>query len=231
MKKCDAPNIRRMESGSWYWIDKALIRNCAPIVGTVGIAVYNCLASFANAKQTCYPSQGRIAEMLGCSRATVNRTIKKLEASGLVAVERGGRYPQLYHLLPVRCNSGEALLSNMSTWGVTPVHTNNTNRTRYMNNISRADIDIHRDVPRRGGGLQPAIETEPLALEVAEVFNDRKNLRQYMFYCRKYPESLIRRALVEVNETPCSRIKKSRAALFKYLIRVYAEQSNHNSSD
>ena len=44
----------------------------------MGIAVYNVLASMANRNQECFPSQQYIADCLGCSRATINKTLKAL---------------------------------------------------------------------------------------------------------------------------------------------------------
>lgn len=86
----ESPHSRRMVRGNWYWTDKAIIRQYARKVGAVGIAVYDCLASFANIEQTCYPSQQYIGDILGYSRTTVNRAIKTLEHHGLIAIEKRG---------------------------------------------------------------------------------------------------------------------------------------------
>ena len=85
-------------------MEKAIIREYTPKVGVLGIAVYNYLASLADANQSCYPSQRRIGEVLGYSRTTINRTIKKLETHGLIRVEKSGRYTQVYRLLELGAN-------------------------------------------------------------------------------------------------------------------------------
>ncbi|MEN6520074.1 MAG: helix-turn-helix domain-containing protein [Armatimonadota bacterium] len=96
-----------MKKGNWYWIEKAFIREYTPKVGALGVAVYNYLASLVDTNQSCYPSQKHIAEVLGYSRTTINKVIKKLEDNGLVLVERSGRYSHIYRLLAVRCKAEE----------------------------------------------------------------------------------------------------------------------------
>lgn len=227
-----APEPRQMEHGSWFWIDKAIIRDYAPKIGAIGVAVYNCLASFVNTQQTCYPSQDRMAEMLGCSRTTVNRAIGKLETCGLIAVERRGRYPQLYRLLTLRCNPEQVMMPTTCAFDVAPVHTNNNKTTRISNNnTSGAAEDVHSGRPRICEGIEPAVGTEPLAFDIARALNDQNNLRSYMFYARTYPEPLLRQALGEAQKTPDAQIRKSRAALFKHLVRIYAQQSTYNPGD
>jgi biotin operon repressor len=100
-------SIRRIEDGKWYWVEKAVIREYTPKVGLLGIAVYNYLASLANAGQFCYPSQRRIGEVLGYSRTSINRAIKRLENHGLIQIDRTGRYPQTYTLLKISCDPEE----------------------------------------------------------------------------------------------------------------------------
>ena len=106
-------------------MEKAVIRKYAPKVGALGIAVYNYLASLANTDQYCYPSQARIGEVLGYSRTTINRAIKRLEEHGLILVDKSGRYQQVYRLLRVCCRPDAHEVSAESTLGVKQAHTNN----------------------------------------------------------------------------------------------------------
>ena len=230
MKGDDAPKPRRMENGSWYWIDKAVIRDFAPKVGVVGIAVYNYLASLANTNQTCFPSQGRIGDVLGYSRTTVNRVIKTLEQHGLISVDKTGRYQQTYRLLDVRCKTKETEVLNRRNQGVKPAHTNNNKTPRYINNSSATASDIHRQSFQICNSFTPAVGTELLAVDIAKSLNDKQNLQTYITLCREYPESLLRRALDEAKQVPDVKIRKSRVALFKYLVRIYAQQSTDNPS-
>ena len=100
-------NARRMVKGQWYWLDKSIIRYYTPRIGALGIAVYCYMASLADVRQTCYPSQKHIAKVLGYSRTTINRVIKRLEHARLIQVDRSGRYQHIYTLLKVSCDPEE----------------------------------------------------------------------------------------------------------------------------
>jgi len=99
--------IRDLRNGDWYWIHKAVINDYVQKIGATGVIVYSFLASLANDRQSCFPSQKYIADKLGHSRATINRAMKRLEDSGLIRIEKRSRYHCVYHLLKVRCNTGE----------------------------------------------------------------------------------------------------------------------------
>lgn len=69
-----------------------------------------------------------------------------------------------------------------------------------------------------------------LAYMIAESFNDLGQLKLYINYCKKYPLNIIYRAFSEAKNFPEEKIKKSRAAIFFYLIKTYAHRSNQDSS-
>lgn len=71
----------------------------------------------------------------------------------------------------------------------------------------------------------PKTKQEALAYEIAENFGDLKHLSLILFYCKKYPESIIHRAFSETKRTPEHRIKKKKVALFIYLLRKYDQES------
>jgi hypothetical protein len=73
-----------------------------------------------------------------------------------------------------------------------------------------------------------AIKTkrEHLAFMIAEAFNDLGQIKLYITYCKKHPLNIIYRAFSEAKNFPEERIKKSRAAIFFYLIKIYAHQSD-----
>ncbi|WKZ32794.1 MAG: hypothetical protein QY316_12945 [Thermodesulfobacteriota bacterium] len=94
-------------------------------------------------------------------------------------------------------------------------------------NILKSDIDNRNFEPEKG--YKPRTEKELLAMDLAEALNDTKNLPLYLSYCNKYPEQLLRRVLGEVKELPREKIRKSRGALFNYLVQKYAnKQDNQN---
>jgi len=69
-----------------------------------------------------------------------------------------------------------------------------------------------------------------LAMDIATALGDHKNLALYISYSRKYPIWLLRKVLGEVKEIPSERIKKSRGALFNYLVQKYAKEDSQNLS-
>jgi hypothetical protein len=69
-----------------------------------------------------------------------------------------------------------------------------------------------------------------LAYMIAESFNDLGHVNLYITYCKKYPLNLIYRAFSEAKNFPEEKIKKSRAAIFFYLMKTYVHRPNQNSS-
>jgi hypothetical protein len=73
--------------------------------------------------------------------------------------------------------------------------------------------------------FQPTSECEYLAYTIASEFGDVANLQSYLSSCKKYPLHIIHRAYGEAREFPADRIRKSRAALFFYLIKHYSYEN------
>jgi biotin operon repressor len=215
--------IRDLRNGDWYWIHKAVINDYVQKIGATGVIVYSFLASLANNRQSCFPSQKYIADKLGYSRATVNRAMKRLEDNGLTRTEKRSRYHCVYHLLKIRCNTGETQMSHRGNSGVIYFDTNDSKRVRNINNIVTGKNNFMNSKPNEADEFKPKTREELLAHDLASALNDMKSLSIYLFYARRYPESLLRRILGEVKEIPDGDIKKSRAALFSYLIKKYAQ--------
>jgi len=66
-----------------------------------------------------------------------------------------------------------------------------------------------------------------LANEIAETLQDRDALPLYLKYTRKYQESFLRRILLKVMSIEASKIRKTRGALFTYLVSQH-ENGNHS---
>lgn len=62
-----------------------------------------------------------------------------------------------------------------------------------------------------------------LALDICEALDDQDNLPLYLSYVRRYPPRIIQRAFNEARKLPENKIKKTRGALFTYLVKHYAE--------
>jgi len=213
--------IRRMDSGSWYWVSKAVIQKYASKVGFLPIAVYHFLASMTDENQSCYPSQRYIAERLGCSRSSVSRAIKKLKVLKFIALTREVNGNYSYRLLDIENCTDANKMSHGCNQTVAPVDTNNTTLTRNNNNTF---VSVSSKKPLNGRQL--ISREELLASDIAEKLDDRQSIRQYLSYAHKYPESVLREFLSQALQTPSHRIRKSRAALFAYLVKQYDQQTS-----
>jgi hypothetical protein len=103
----------------------------------------------------------------------------------------------------------------------------NDNR-KDINNIDRTDND-NADTRKEDDSVFLTKE-ELLAVDLAEGLDDRANLRFYLSVCRKYPESFLRRIYSEVKEVPLKKIKKSKGALFNYLVQKYDKSGKDNGN-
>lgn len=57
-----------------------------------------------------------------------------------------------------------------------------------------------------------------LANEIADVLHDRESLPLYLSFVRKYKEEHLRRILKRVMSIPDEQIKKTRGALFTFIV-------------
>lgn len=66
-----------------------------------------------------------------------------------------------------------------------------------------------------------------LANEIADTLKDRDSITMHLQYVRKYKEEFLRKVLNKVMALPESKIRKSRAALYTFLIN---QGSSHADS-
>ena len=229
---------RTLQGGRWYWVHKALIRDHAPDIRAIGVAVYSCLASMADRSQECFPSQQYIADALGYSRATVSKTLKILERCGLIEVKKRDRCHCVYRLLAVSCQDNGAKMSIRGNRDVNQADTNKNKITRINNKITRINNNTVGSVNKLGfslskhnEGTAPKTREELLAMDLAGGLHDQHRLYRYLSLAHQYPEHLLRRLLSEVKQVPDIRIKKSRVALFNHLLKKYVQETNHDSGD
>lgn len=208
---------RSLRDGQWYWAPKTVIQEMARETGFLALAVYHFLASMADGRQVCFPSQTYIAERLGCSRSSVTRAIKTLESKGLIRVDREGMDQNSYRLLRVGGGTGAPPMSAGAPFDVNGCDTNDIRLTKGDTN----ERDVSNRKKPSSETFQPASEEELLARDLAVALNEADEISFYLSLVRTYSESFLRETLAKVNETPRHRIKKSRAALFTYLVRRY----------
>ncbi len=75
----------------------------------------------------------------------------------------------------------------------------------------------------------PQNNQELLAHTISETFNDQEHLSLYLNCCKKYPLNILYRAYAEAKAVPPERVRKSRAAIFFYLIKRYSHERKQNT--
>lgn len=92
-----------------------------------------------------------------------------------------------------------------------------TSNRSSKNRLISIDID-KEDRGSNAGKWAPRTREEDLGLELALTLQDREGLPFYISCSTKYPEPLLRKILERVMGVPDTKIKKSRGALFNYLL-------------
>lgn len=71
--------------------------------------------------------------------------------------------------------------------------------------------------------VRPRTRQELLAWDLAVGLEDQRNFSRYLTYADQYPEQVLRQLLAQARAVPPAKIKRSRAALFTYLLKHHAE--------
>lgn len=66
------------------------------------------------------------------------------------------------------------------------------------------------------------------AYELANALNDKESLALYISFTEKYQEDFLRRILFRVMSIPDNKIKRTRGALFTYLVNQYGNNHSRN---
>lgn len=90
----------------YFTVDNVLLDVYGAQLGPYGIAVYCCLARFADADSECWPTYRTISNRTGVSRSQVIRELAKLETLGIISItqrftEKGDRRSHLFTLLDI----------------------------------------------------------------------------------------------------------------------------------
>ncbi len=68
-----------------------------------------------------------------------------------------------------------------------------------------------------------------LANEIAETLKDRDSIALFLTYARKYNEKFLRETLAKVMSIDQAKIRKSRGALFTFLVNQHGAHGNSRS--
>ena len=179
-------------------------------------------------------SLSELGEVSGLSTGTVSKAVGELCRKGHISYEAGDNQHSSSVFEITRPLAG--LRFGMADEGDAPgeiPRTQAENGTCSPKNEQGAPISnrdsLNLDI---GSGRGRAYKTreQALAEEIARTFNDVEGIALYLDYCRRYPETIIRRAYGEVKELPDSAIRRSRGALFNYLVQKYANEHEEQSN-
>lgn len=70
---------------------------------------------------------------------------------------------------------------------------------------------------------------ERFAQMIAQTFNDQEQLSLYLDCCKKYPVAIVYRAFIEAKSVPPEQVRKSRPAIFFYLVKKYINERDKNT--
>lgn len=184
-----------------------------------------------------------ISKDTGINQKTILRWLIVLRKQGYIATKSNGRClqiqikkwkgadmtktrTQMSQISDIRCLKN--VTSKSSSKSQFPVHFGSNNRNSASPNditINKYKLknDIDRGIPHYNRRAPKGSDKKQLlALELADALDDKKSLALYIAYSRRYPEKLLRKALIEAKDMPSTKIKKSRAALFNHLVQKYA---------
>jgi len=217
---------RTMKPGEWYWANKAIVQKYPRKVGFLALAVYHLLASMVDESQTCYPSQKYVADILGCSRRSVARAVKRLLENKLIGIWKIPGKRSGYQLLQVRMDISDTDLRHRRPKDETSGSINNNTEQEENNKTFVRDPKCHNAIKELDLGDEIQSKQELLAHDLSEALDDQSHYALYLSYAKEYPEPFLRRVLAETRMTPDKKIRKSRAALFNYLLYHYAGKRN-----
>lgn len=203
-------------------------------------------------------THGTIAREMGLSLWTVRAWMRRLDRRGYVRLTKTGRASiiEVLKWRPVR--HGAAPLTGMTmpvrqaglqrppsgdrpgsqerrgkTQRGSPPNENLMTRVIEREGVVRkfpvADSAAGRD------DEEQQARSELLARDLADGLGDRDHLARYQAHARRFPDALLRRLLSDARATPERTIKRSRAALFEYLLKHHGVSTSpsepHDSRD
>lgn len=111
--------FRDKRNSDWYWISRLVYEEYSPLIGIIGLALYNAYASYARDKAEAWPSLNTISKKLKISIPTIIKYNKILEKYKLIEIKSGkeaGRSNVIY-LLKVKG------IKQVNTQGIKQVNT------------------------------------------------------------------------------------------------------------
>jgi len=115
--------------------------------------------------------------------------------------------------------------------------------TKWKSIITNVDTSLPQIKPKKKSDFPKTVTenglddesnmraSSSLVNEVVDQLQEPSSRARFEEICRVYPPDIIRQALKEAKAVHPERIKKSRGALFIYLVKKYAQQEESHSGD
>ncbi|RKZ28716.1 hypothetical protein DRQ36_10040, partial [bacterium] len=171
-------------------------------------------------------SSAKIAEETGLYELTVRAWLRHLERSKYIATE--GKWQAIEIKIADWKSTSNA--QEIARNGKSAVNISKTNAIDKSDNRIRSDKDDKSDElinVYKKNDIDRGIPKKLTPEYIAEAFDDEDNIAFYVFAFENYGKRIIRKAFERVQYLPSSKIKKSRGALFNYLLKKY-EQNKKN---
>lgn len=224
--RCDYEEMRKSKKkdieSRWFTMPKALFRFHSSQLGIRGIAVYCLLAAYADSEFRSKLNFHKISQKLGCTNSEAVRALHLLEELHLIRSVPEYSRTKSYRLLWAP-NWGKV-------WGKV-LEKSSPYRIEYsINNIYDDDIEgpIRRIIYKKPMNLN---EETQFAYELAEALNDKEAIQMYLSYVHRFSEALLREVLTKVLSIPENKIRKTRGALFNYLMQQHAAKAKYYPRD
>lgn len=153
---------REMKDGDWYWISRDVLERYASKIGCIGLALYNAYASFARDKGYAFPSQKKIANLLGISVPTLIKYNRILEENGLIKIEKDRekqRTNTIYLLKKFKPTSKENLVESLKEVETKEKNIKeNTNEVDDKSSLVKDIISFFKMKTKEAKGYYPEID-------------------------------------------------------------------------
>jgi DNA-binding transcriptional regulator YhcF (GntR family) len=185
-----------------------------------------------------------ISRHMGVKTRTVRAWLRVLRQCGYIETINGGRsllikikkwktHPQRHPYVQQTDTAMPGRLTEPCQAGEIKKSGNQANSSQISIMAGNSnDITLKKDILNDNvGDLSRLVMNERvLAMEICQAFKDEKNLPLYLSYVNQYPIEIIKKAYQESIKLPSNKIKKTRGALFTYLVKHYAAKKYYTQN-
>lgn len=241
--------VRDRRNRGWFYLDNEYLNGYAKIFGPIGTAVYLSLCRRADKKQSCWPSEIKIAADHGMTDRTVRKYIKIFAGANLIRTERertkSGKWPHnVYYLIDKsEWNKPEEIVSAgyQRKIKTQPEENNDQNQRNQVPFKDAQEKETHKkdNGPDKTfnenkaisvEGFVPSNAEESRCLEIAKELEE-KNMNCILAYKQRYGMEIIEKARGILRERPARRPLRNKRAYFNGIVKKLVEEKTKNHDE